>query len=235
MVNAHWAIIPAAGVGNRMGSRTAKQYLPLAGRSVLSHTIELLNQSPAITGIVLVGDQTVWPEDVFAQLENVQWLSTPGGTERCHSVMKGLDCLYGKARNPESVSVLVHDAARPCLRLTDLQRLIEQVSGSKQGGILATPVSDTIKKSSDSGLIERTLDRQRLWRAQTPQLFLLSILRQSMREAIERELTITDEASAMELAGFRPALIEGHTDNIKITRHEDLAMAEFFLAQQGRL
>ena len=237
--NSIWAVIPAAGVGRRMQADMPKQYLTLHGRSILAHTIDSLHTVPAIVGIMLVGELSQWPDDVSDALNGKPWMTTPGGAERCHSVLNGLRHLSRQLDDYAQAGVLVHDAARPCVRADDVLRLIDIVGDQVDGGILAVPVSDTLKQSmqtdSRQKTIEKTIDRSTLWQAQTPQFFKLDLLADALEAALQQDKQVTDEASAMEMAGYHPCLVEGHTDNIKITRPEDLAMAAFFLQQQGRL
>ena len=149
-----------------------------------------------------------------------------------HSVDLEASFLDGVKVRIDDDWVLVHDAARPCLRRSDIDRLLERLAGHPVGGLLGVPVRDTMKRTDDTGLIERTVTRDNLWHAYTPQMFRFAMLRDALEEALRRKLLVTDEASAMELAGHRPLMVEGHGDNIKITRPEDLALAAFYLAQQ---
>lgn len=227
-----WAVVPAAGVGTRMRAQLPKQYLPLHGKTVIEHTLDRLCAHPAITGVVVSVSETdpYW--------EDLHWTCAkpfrraPGGTERCHSVLNGLDVLADLAAADDWV--LVHDAARPCLRRADLDRLIDELRDHPVGGLLAVPVRDTMKRSDRAGCVEETLDRSHLWHALTPQMFRFALLRDALRGALAQGALVTDEAAAVELAGMRPRLVEGHADNIKITRPEDLALADFFLRQQER-
>ncbi|MEE9494514.1 MAG: 2-C-methyl-D-erythritol 4-phosphate cytidylyltransferase [Gammaproteobacteria bacterium] len=234
-----WAVIPAAGIGSRMQADVPKQYLTIRGRSILARSIDSLHAVSAITGVVLVGEPSQWPDDVSDALNGKPWMTTVGGVERCHSVLNGLRYLSEQLDDPAQLSVLVHDAARPCVRVDDILRLIDAVGDQADGGILGVPVSDTLKQSAQAGndkkIIGKTIDRSVLWQAQTPQFFKLVLLADALEAALQQDKQVTDEASAMELAGYHPQLVEGHADNIKITRPEDLAMAEFFLQQQGRL
>jgi 2-C-methyl-D-erythritol 4-phosphate cytidylyltransferase len=128
--------------------------------------------------------------------------------------------------------VLVHDAARPCLSTEDLDRLLAELDSDPVGGLLAIPVRDTLKQTDAAGRVATTVDRARIWHALTPQMFRLGLLRDALRDALARGLPVTDEAAAMEAAGFAPRLIEGRADNVKITRPEDLALAEFYLTRR---
>lgn len=227
-----WALIPAAGVGRRFGSALPKQYLELAGQRVIDHVLELLLAHPAISGCVVALDDAdgYWPEGPFADHPRVQRVS--GGSERCYSVRNAISALAGRAGDDDWV--LVHDAARPCLRRSDLDALLHALTDEPVGALLAVPVHDTVKQAGEGGRIVRTVARTGLWRAYTPQAFRLGLLRHALDSALARDLVVTDDASAVELLGLAPRLIEGHADNIKITRPQDLALARFFLQQQGR-
>ncbi len=226
----HWAVVPAAGLGSRMGGPVPKQYLPLAGRTVLEHTLERLVSYPRIAGVfVAVSDNdSRWSDTGFAAHPRV--VCVAGGRERCHSVMNALQLLTGQADGQDWV--LVHDAARPCVRHDDLDRLIEALADHPTGGLLGMPVHDTIKRTDEGLAVRETVSREGLWHAFTPQMFRLRPLHDALSNALGRELTVTDDAGAMELAGHRPLMVEGRGDNIKITRPEDLRLAAFYLAQQ---
>jgi 2-C-methyl-D-erythritol 4-phosphate cytidylyltransferase len=230
MSPAYWALVPAAGVGLRMGAQVPKQYLTLHGRSILDHSLDRLLDHPRIEGVYLAlsPDDGWWPESGFFNDPRVTRVD--GGRERCHSVLNALYALSGCAAADDWV--LVHDAARPCLRRSDLERLIEQLSDHPAGGLLGRPVHDTMKRAGPDRRIEATVPREGLWHAYTPQMFRLGPLRQALERALAEGRLVTDEASAMELAGDRPLLVEGAGDNLKITRPEDLALAAFYLEQQ---
>jgi 2-C-methyl-D-erythritol 4-phosphate cytidylyltransferase len=229
-----WALIPAAGMGRRMGSDIPKQYLPLGGKTVLEHTLDALARHPAIDGLVLVlGADDSCAATFPDQVRGKPLLLAMGGAERSDSVMSGLERLAGQADDQDWV--LVHDAARPCLRREDLDRLIETLRDHPVGGLLGVPVRDTMKRGDARQVVCETVDRDGLWHALTPQMFRLGPLREALCAARDQGLPVTDDASAMELAGQVPLLVEGHGDNLKITRPEDLALAEFYLHQQERL
>lgn len=224
-----WVIIPAAGVGRRMGTDTPKQYLLLNEKTVIEHTLDVFNTHDSISEIVVA----VSKEDEYWSGLNID-LSKPlhivnGGEERCDSVLNGLKFLENKAEVNDWV--LVHDAARPCLRNEDLTLLLETLEENEVGGILAVPVRDTMKRSIGENIIKETVERENLWHALTPQMFRYGLLKDALVSALNNNEVITDEASAIELAGYQPILVEGHSDNLKITRPEDLALAAFFLRQ----
>ncbi len=222
-----WAVVPAAGVGRRMGSDIPKQYLPLNGRRVIEHTLQRLLDHPRIERILvaLSPEDAWWPGTDHARHAGL--ITLDGGAERCHSVLHALDRLSGMAADDDWV--LVHDAARPCLRSGDIDALMEGVADHPAGGLLGMPVRDTMKRADRSGQVAETVCREGLWHAFTPQMFRLGLLRDALSRALEQGVQVTDEASAMELAGHSPRLIAGRPDNIKITRPEDLALAAFYL------
>ncbi len=225
-----WVVIPAAGNGMRMGAALPKQYLPLAGRTVIEHSMGRLAMLPGVTGmvVVLAAEDPYWPSLKLQLSVPVQRIT--GGAERCHSVLAALTWLLGVADAGDWV--LVHDAARPCVRRADLLMLIETLVNDSVGGLLAIPARDTKKRADPAGRVLQTIDRTDLWKAQTPQMFRLGALHEALSGAIAAGALVTDEASAMERTGQMPRLVEGHNDNIKITRPEDLVLAEFYLSQQ---
>ncbi|BCX87799.1 2-C-methyl-D-erythritol 4-phosphate cytidylyltransferase [Methylomarinovum tepidoasis] len=224
-----FAVIPAAGSGKRMGAAIPKQYLTLLGKPVLQHTIERLLAVAAVERIVvaLAADDPRWPALPAAFDPRV--MTAIGGAERADSVLAGLRALAAEARPDDWV--MVHDAARPCLRPDDVEKLLAELEGDPVGGILALPSVDTLKEVEGRDIVA-TVDRSRIWRALTPQLFRYRPLTESLERALAAGATITDEASAVEWAGRRPKIVEGHPGNIKITRPEDLPLAEFYLRQQ---
>jgi 2-C-methyl-D-erythritol 4-phosphate cytidylyltransferase len=226
----YWAVIPAAGVGKRMQADRPKQYLKLHGQTVLEHTLSRFLDHPYISGVVVAitdGDP-YWQELAIAH-PKLQVAS--GGEERCHSVLNALEVLQGEADDADWV--LVHDAARPCLRRDDLEHLIEVLSGHPIGGLLGLPVADTMKRTTADDTVLETVSREHLWRALTPQMFRFAELYAALDTALKNNQLVTDEASAMELAGRAPKMVEGHGDNIKITRPQDLRLAELYLAEQA--
>ena len=227
----YWAVVPAAGIGKRMQADRPKQYLEIAGRPLIEYAISQLMADPHIEGVVVAisADDEYWPALEIA-LDKPLWV-VEGGVERCHSVLNALQELATRAN--EEDWVLVHDAARPCVRAEDITHLITQLMNDDIGGLLAVPVRDTMKRAGTNQRVIATEERKGLWHALTPQMFRFGKLRHALEQAIEDESLVTDEASAMELAEYEPLLVEGHADNIKITRPEDLALAAFYLQQQG--
>ena len=229
-VPAYWIVVPAAGIGARMQSACPKQYLPLAGKTVLENTLERLLSLSNIAGIYLVlsdGD-AYWQDLPLAHSDRIQLI--PGGAERCDSVLNALKYLQNIASPNDWI--LVHDAARPCIHPGSILDLINQVKNHPVGGILGVPVSDTLKQVADS-VIESTSDRRFLWQAQTPQMFRLGLLLNCLQQALAEGKVITDESSALEIYGYRPLMIQGRSDNIKITRPEDLAIAAMLIQHQA--
>lgn len=226
----YWVIVPAAGVGSRMGADKPKQYLTLNGKTILEHTLERLLQLPQLKGIVVVVHplDSYWSTLPVFNHEKIRVIE--GGKERCDSVLNGLDTLDEYMQPLDWV--MVHDAARPCVDLRDIEELVEKLEEHLVGGILGVPVSDTVKRLNDNYGIEETVDRRVLWQAQTPQMFRYGILSRSLRSALQQDITITDEASAVESAGYVPLMVEGRRDNIKVTRPEDIPMAELILKLQ---
>jgi len=222
-----WVVIPAAGVGKRMLVDHPKQYIELEGKTVLEHTIACFSHNSRIKGIVVViseGDE-YW-SNLNVQ-SKVPLYVTEGGKERCHSVLNGLSFLADKAQTCDWV--MVHDAARPFLHTDDIDLLIEKLWTHSVGGLLGLPVADTLKLCGDDLSVKHTVSRTGLWRALTPQMFRYQRLLNSLRTAVEYPEKITDEASAMEMAGYAPLMVEGRWDNIKITHPQDLSQAKLIL------
>ncbi|MDH5483748.1 MAG: 2-C-methyl-D-erythritol 4-phosphate cytidylyltransferase [Gammaproteobacteria bacterium] len=230
-----WAIVPAAGVGQRMAADKPKQYLPLLDKTVLEHSLQRLLDMPLIAGVVIALDSNdqYWPLLQFEHTKPVHVVD--GGRERCDSVMNALRFLQQSltGARPEDVWVLVHDAARPCVRAEDIERLIEAASHDEHGGLLALPVRDTMKRQMENNRVQTTIDRSGLWHALTPQMFRLPLLLNALEQSRTRGLQVTDDASAMELEGYHPLLVEGREDNIKITRPFDLELAQLYLGYQS--
>ncbi len=226
-----WIVVPAAGRGERMGSDVPKQYVMLGDQCMLQHTLSRLLPVPDIDGIVvtLSEDDQHWSMVASGADERVH--ATPGGKTRADSVVAGLQYVLGQA--PESTWVLVHDAARPLVSLSDIKRLTDTVYNSGAvGGILATPVQDTLKRADSYCCIEQTVSRKQLWQAQTPQMFRAGELLEALQSAASAESSghgITDESSAMESLGHEPQLVEALQPNLKVTRPADLLIASLLL------
>ena len=226
-----WAVVPAAGSGSRFGGEVPKQYLQVAGEPLLAHTLRALLAHPGVAGVVVVlaEDDPRWPG--WSELEGKPVRHCVGGESRADSVLAGLQALPDEVRADDFV--LVHDAARPNLALADLGQLLERGRVDPVGAILAAPVRDTLKRAGDEGGIDRTVPRERLWRALTPQMFRRLQLSQALEKARSAGVEVTDESMAMERKGARPLLIEGREDNIKITTPADLARFEFELSRRA--
>ncbi|WP_417541441.1 2-C-methyl-D-erythritol 4-phosphate cytidylyltransferase [Methylophaga thalassica] len=226
-----WAVVPAAGIGSRMQAEIPKQYLLIDDKPVLQLTLERLASHPAIEGIVIaLAENDQWWPSLSLSL-SCELLIAKGGKDRSDSVSNALKLLQQHIEhNPW---VLVHDAARPCLRHADIDAMLDTLADDAVGGILGIPVSDTVKRVDANNMIQETVCRQGLWRAATPQMFRLAPLSEALTSAAEKSLAVTDEASAIELAGYQPRMVEGHSDNIKITVPQDLALAALYLRQQA--
>lgn len=218
-----------------MQTGTPKQYLPLLGRPVVLHTLIRLCGYSRLNGVLVglaPGDDT-WPALVAPQLQNRNaFLGTfDGGAVRAKTVLNGLAALASHAR--EHDWVMVHDAVRPCVRPSDLEKLVAAAQDCPDGALLAAPVADTVKRADVHGRVSETVSRASLWRALTPQMFRFARLRDALNAVVASGEDVTDESAAMERTGARPAIVEGHPDNIKITHPSDLALAELFLKQQA--
>ncbi|HRQ63362.1 MAG TPA: 2-C-methyl-D-erythritol 4-phosphate cytidylyltransferase [Xanthomonadaceae bacterium] len=225
-----WAVVVAAGRGLRFGGQIPKQFVPVLGKPLLQHALERLASCPSVEGMVVV-----LPAEATAPLP-VEMRGKPmrragGGAERVDSVSNGLAAL--PADLEQDAFVLVHDGARPCVRVADIERLIERGSGHDAGALLAVPVRDTLKRADGDSRVAATLPRHQIWRAQTPQLFRVRLLREAL--ALSGGPEITDEAAAVEAMGLKPLLVPGSEDNIKVTTASDLLMAEWILSCQGAL
>jgi 2-C-methyl-D-erythritol 4-phosphate cytidylyltransferase len=219
-----WAVIPAAGSGGRMRSNTPKQYLSFQGKTVLEHCLDRLLSLPEIAGCVLVLDDSDEHWDGLGYMPAKPLFTTVGGSERHDSVYSGLTTLQYRCGN--EVMALVHDAARPLVSHDELDRVIAAARQNTAGAILAIPVTDTLKKQNERMGVESTLPREGLWHALTPQVFHLSPLLKALKRVIDEGLIVTDDAQALEMNGYAPALVEGSSDNFKITAPGDLRLAE---------
>ncbi len=224
-----WIAVPAAGSGSRMGLDTPKQYLHLAGRQLAEHTLRALLAVPGLRELVVAiapGDLH-WgslPQALRSRVHCVE-----GGADRATSVLNALSAF--DPLPAASDWVLVHDMARACVRTADVAHLIDVLADDEVGGLLASPVVDTLKRADAGARVDATLKRESFWRAQTPQMFRYGLLCRALEAARDSGVSVTDEAMAVELLGLRPRLVPCGAHNIKVTTPEDLALAEFHLGQ----
>lgn len=216
-----------------MHASRPKQYLHLRDRSILQLTLERLGSYIPLQGIVvgIASDDRYWarlPQD----LPKVKG-SFPGGRERAHTVLNGLSTLLMHHAAPDDW-VLVHDAVRPCVRHTDIDKLLASIERHPDGGLLGLPLTDTVKRVDTAARVVETVPRTELWRALTPQVFPITRLKVALEAAVRQGQLATDEAAAIELMGGHPRMVAGHADNIKITLPADLALAEIYLQQQAQ-
>tara|TARA_B100002052_G_scaffold51796_1_gene44990 strand:- start:153 stop:845 length:693 start_codon:yes stop_codon:yes gene_type:complete len=218
-----WAVIPAAGVGKRFSSDIPKQYLPLSGIPVLLHSINKLLKFGGFEEILV----TLNPADTFWQKLNFthpKVKTIHGGFERCNSVNSALEDLSDRAENADWV--LVHDAVRPCISDSDLKKITDIVHDEDVGGLLACPILDTIKEVDENLDVQKTIPREKLWSAMTPQIFRYELLKQALEAALVAGRSVTDEASAIESIGLTPRIVQGDKTNIKVTHSTDMVLAE---------
>lgn len=224
-----WAIVPAAGIGNRMNHALPKQYLPIHQKPILAHTLSVICQMPQLHQVIIPlhpRDQ-YWQRLIQLPFNNI--VTVAGGQLRDDSVMNALEYIKKEAKPQDWV--LVHDAVRPCVTIKGLTALFTQIQNDHIGGLWGVPVRDTLKKV-DEGKARTTVSRADLWHAQTPQIFRFEPLYQSLLQAKHDKIEITDEASAIEHAGYHPKMVRGSYDNIKITWPEDLISAALWLQYQ---
>ena len=224
-----FAVIPAAGTGSRMGLDVPKQYLEIEGHTLLEHALMALVACEEIGAICVALHAEDTRASTLPTMSDPRVRSTIGAAERSGSVLAGLQALADVA--DDSDWVLVHDAARPCLRQSDIANLMQKVGATGVGGILAEPLVDTVKEVDAAALVQRTLDRSQLWRAQTPQMFRIGELREALNSASANGAVITDEASAMELAGHSVQIIPCASHNMKVTVPVDIELAAFYLSR----
>lgn len=225
-----WAILPAAGAGKRFSTQKPKQFFELNGQLVAEHSLHRLRAIPQIEAIIIPCDIdcTWWSQVPSISQSNVKQVK--GGEQRAHSVLNGLLSLDQVASDDDWV--LVHDIARPCITPADINKLIDAVEHHLAGGILTASVNETLKKVSSDQQVEATVDRAQYRMAQTPQIFKFRLLKAAIESCLKAGITPTDEAFAIEYAGLPVLAVEGRQDNIKITRHEDLAIASAILNSQ---
>ncbi len=221
-----YVVVPAAGIGTRMQADRPKQYLMLQGKTILEHTLQQLLRFSTIKKIMLpVSSNDTFLSSVKAA-RHEKIMQCQGGSERYLSVLNGLKALLVNGAKPQDW-VMVHDVARPCIRLQDLESLYS--SADQQGVILGIQVRDTMKRTDAGAKILKTVERDNLWHALTPQMAPLGILLDALQKAVDDGVTVTDEASALEYSGYTPSMIAGHPSNIKVTHPDDLQLANAFL------
>ena len=224
----YFLVVPASGIGQRMNSTIPKQYIILEnGLTILDQCLNTILSNELISGFIVALDKkdSHFKSSDFAKDPKLISITT-GGKERFHSVLNALNALDQTAKPNDWV--LVHDAVRPCIRKEDINKLIEEVADDKVGGILANRIVDTVKQKNNGGLVS-TIDRQKLYIAQTPQMFRYAILKDSIEKAIESNMHITDESEALESLNYSIRIVEGSSSNIKITTQEDIHLANYFL------
>lgn len=222
-----FALVPAAGSGSRMGVDKPKQYLGLLGRPLIEYALLTLASHPQISRVYVVlsaGDEC-WEAQGISH-EKLEVLHC-GGQTRAQSVANGLNAIAGAVSADDWM--LVHDAARPCLRAAHIDGMIEQLADDPVGGILAVPLADTLKRANPQQRIAETVPREHLWQAQTPQMFRHGLLSAALQAAGDG---VTDEASAIERMALSPKLVEGDARNLKVTYPRDLELAALILQQQ---
>lgn len=232
----YFLVIPAAGSGRRFSAAVPKQYAALGTSTVIEHALAPFEADPDCIGIVVVvtADDPLWPAIAARRTRLIE--AAPGGAERVHSVRAGLAALAKHARDDDWI--MVHDAARPCFSATDLAVLKKELASHEVGGLLAIPLADTLKRAAnaaDPPAVECTVDRSSLWRASTPQVFRFGHLARALDAALAAGRIPTDEAQALEWLGFRPRLVAGRPDNIKVTTADDLALATAILRMGERI
>jgi len=225
-----WAVIPAAGSGSRFSKTELKQYQYIQDRTVLEHTIQRIGQLPLNGYVLAIGTQDTFAQTLaFQNIDKAHFCT--GGAERVHSVLNALNHLLNFA--DENDWVLVHDAARPCVTIDCLNALVAKAIESNDSAILAIPVRDTLKQVKTGDHIDKTVSRDALWQAQTPQITKIGKLKKAIEHALENNVTITDEASALEYMGETVRVVMGRSDNIKITYPDDLELARLILQSQS--
>jgi 2-C-methyl-D-erythritol 4-phosphate cytidylyltransferase len=232
----YYLVIPAAGSGRRFAAAEPKQYAALGNSTVIEHALAPFESDPDCAGIVVAvaaGDP-LWPAIAARRSRLVE--TAEGGEQRAHSVRNALRLLAAQARQDDWV--MVHDAARPCVTRGDLSLLKRELAAHPVGGLLATPLADTLKRALEPASrvthVDATLDRNGLWRAATPQVFRLGVLLRALEDALANGRIPTDESQAIEWSGQRPRLVAGRADNIKVTTGDDLTLAAAILATHAQ-
>lgn len=222
-----FALIPAAGIGARIGAESPKQYLPIAGKPMLLHVLDTFASCKTIEHtFVVVSAEDGYIRDALSNALHLADRVTVlynGGVTRQESVLNGMHALRDRVNDGDWM--LVHDAARPGLTVCMIEKLVHALRDDDVGGLLATPIVDTLKRADAGNRIQSTMSRSGIWAAQTPQMFRYAML----RDALEQTKDVTDESSAIEALGLKPKLIEGSPRNFKVTLPHDIALAELYL------
>jgi len=226
-----WAIVPAAGIGRRMRAKVPKQYLNLNGRPIIETSLARISSLTYVRQIVVMlnPEDTVWP--TLGLEQNPKIVCQYGGENRYQTVLNGLRYLSSQAHDDDWV--LVHDAARPCVRRSDIDTLFEQIADHPVGGLLGAPVDNTLKRIDGQQEVSGTVDRAEVWNAFTPQVFRFRLLLDALETVDKGQKTVTDESTAVEALGYRPKMVPGNRDNIKITHPNDLNLAAQILSSQA--
>lgn len=223
----YWVVIPASGIGQRMQNTLPKQYLTIAGKPIINHALLPFINAEWIEKIIVVLAEN---DSYFQQTELAEHKKIAiclGDKLRHETVLNGLLAIRDVATDEDWV--LVHDAVRPCLKTADLMNLVETIKDHSVGGILARPVTDTLKQVDSQQQIIKTLSREHVWQAMTPQMFRYGLLLRALLQIKTQQQVVTDEAAALEQYGYKPLIVSGRTDNIKITYPQDLGLAEYYL------
>tara|TARA_Y100000817_G_scaffold158440_1_gene123919 strand:- start:72 stop:776 length:705 start_codon:yes stop_codon:yes gene_type:complete len=229
--NRLWVVIPAAGIGKRMGVDIPKQYITVCDKAIIEHTVEKFTSRNDLQGILVALSNSDQHWSTLELSKNNKITTVTGGEERYKSVYNALCSLKNKAGDDDWI--LVHDAVRSCITTFEIDQFIADLDHLNGiGGILALPCFETMKKANTNHEIEETIDRKFIWHAQTPQMFRYKKLFLAIEKIMNENIFITDEAMAMELAGYKPMLIQGTHSNIKITDQNDLKYLESFLRQE---
>ena len=228
------ALIPAAGSGSRIGEAAPKQYLSLAGKPMIYHAMNAFHLTPRITRIcvVLAPEDDHWDRYDWSRFNDKLMILRCGGATRAESVTNGLQSLRASREIQDQDWILVHDAARPGLSIALVERLLDQLVEDDVGGLLATPLADTLKRANRDHRVACTESREALWQAQTPQMFRAGMLLKALQTA---PVGITDDASAIEAMGYSPKLVMGNAYNFKVTYPQDMALAALVLQEENKI
>ncbi len=232
-IRKYWAIIPAAGVGRRMGGSVPKQYCKIGGFPMVHYSLLSMCENSAISGVAIgvAENDSEWQKMTF---EHDRFMgSFSGGNERSDTVANGLEYLISQPQTGNKDWVFVHDAARPCVTQDEINAMIEAAENSADGVVLGVKVEDTLKKVNPMNEVIESPNRDQYWRAFTPQLFPVAALQRSLLKAREEDFVVTDECMAMEYSGYKPRMLQGNPGNIKITWPSDIELATRTLTENS--